>query len=433
MAVSKTFSDFLHKHPFPVIFFDLKSKAITYANPSATRFFKQSASRLKALPLSGILRFSGKLQMKTPVPSVAQTGEGERPRVLVHARTLSQGVKKTGVLLVEPVGPGETQRVSDVYMEALAEMNQPVILFSDALEIQFANRAVTDKIGYTAEELYGLPLIELFRFPDEMALKALVNTLRQENATPLDLQIKFTCKSGTPFETEVYLRRLGDGPYFLMVITDVTRKLEVERKFQDTLREKEVLVREVHHRVKNSLQLISSMLYLKIAAVDRAETRVFLEDVREKIRAIALTHERLLQTENKGTVDVGYYLGNLVGEIQKTWRGAVLSVDVDTFFDHSYLKPDQAIMCGLIVNELMVNAFRHAFQGRDAGQLTVIFREHKGAFLLSVADDGVSLPTDIQPGTSQTFGMQLIDVCTRQLGGRLEVIRQPGTHVQIHF
>lgn len=175
------------------------------------------------------------------------------------------------------------------------------------------------------------------------------------------------------------------------------------------------------------------MLYLKLSAVEQAETRRFLEDVREKIRAIALIHERLLQTERKDTVEVGHYLGKLVYEIQKTWSGAALSVNVGTFFDHSYLKPDQAIMCGLIVNELMANAFRHAFQGRDAGQLTVIFREHNGAFMLSVADDGISLPTDVQPGKSPTFGMQLIDVCTRQLGGRLEVVRQPGTHVQIHF
>lgn len=433
MAVAKTFSDFLHKHPWPVIFFDSKSKTITYANPSATRFFGCPVSRMKTLSLSDILTFSGRLQLKTAVPSIAETRNGERVRVFVHARTLSQGAKKMGVLIVEPRKSFETRRVSDVYKEALSEINQPVLLFSEAREIQFANRAATDKLGYTERELHGLSLNELFRFPDEMALRVLIKALCKDGAKPLDLQIRFICKNGTQFETEVHLKKLESGPYFLMTVTDVTRKLATERKFQEALREKEVLVREVHHRVKNNLQLISSMLYLKTAAVDQPETRGFLEDVREKIRAIALIHERLLQTESKDTVEVGHYLGNLVSEIQKTWSGAMLSVGVDTFFDHSYLKPDQAIMCGLIVNELMANAFRHAFQGRDAGQVTVIFREHNGAFMLSVADDGVSLPSGIQPGKSLTFGMQLIDVCTRQLGGRLEVIRQPGTHVQIHF
>lgn len=239
MAVSKTFSDFLHKHPLPVIFFDLKSKAITYANPSAAVFFGHSAARLTNLFLSNILGFTGKLPAKTPVHSVAHIRKGERPRVLVYFRTLGHGAGKKGILIIEPVASVETGQGAEIFSEALAEINQPVILFSAALAIHFANRAAVNKLGYTEMELHGRQLNELFRFPDEMALRVLVDSLCRTNATPLDLQIKFVRKDGTQFETEVHLKRLKTGSYFLMTTTGVTGKLTVEKKFQNALREKE--------------------------------------------------------------------------------------------------------------------------------------------------------------------------------------------------
>jgi two-component sensor histidine kinase len=221
---------------------------------------------------------------------------------------------------------------------------------------------------------------------------------------------------------------------FFLIASDNTDKRITEKKLLHTIHEKETLIKEIHHRVKNNLQLISSIIYLKIASLGESDIRNFLEDTRQKIRSIALIHERLLQTGDLDKVEISDYLGKLIHDLETSYFRQDLALEVKTSIAEKLVSLDTAIICGLIVNELITNAIKHAFKGRSAGLIEIGLTEEKNKkFLLTIADDGVSLPGHISPGQTGTFGMQLIDVFVKQLGGSFNIIRENGTTFQIHF
>jgi two-component sensor histidine kinase len=142
----------------------------------------------------------------------------------------------------------------------------------------------------------------------------------------------------------------------------------------------------------------------------------------------------LLQTENLDKVELSDYLGKLVHDLKVTYYKPDLSLEMTTDIQEKMIGLDTAIICGLIVNELVTNAIKHAFTGRAEGTIKIVFREPQaGRFSLTIRDNGVSLPAHINPGYTQSFGMQLVDVFVKQLGGTFEIIREKGTTFQIHF
>lgn len=435
MLLAKGLSEFLKGHPFPIVLFDPKSRSVLDVNAMGLGFLGYSSAAIKRLSLTDLVALNGRLRTKKPMQTTAITRDGMRIPVGVHYRPARRRNRDVGILIFSPAETPakDTPLMNRVFKDALEGISQGILVFTDTLRISFVNAAAARDVGYRAEAFRRLSLTELFKFPDELGLAALLNSLRRNETEFISLQLKITRKDGSSFDADVQIRMIDQGSHFLMMAEDITERLGAERKLLDTVREKEALIKEIHHRVKNNLQLISSILYLKLIHVEQDDIRSFLEGTREKIRSIALIHERLLQSENINKVEISDYLGKLVQDLQTTWLTTEFSLKVHTFFDHSLIQLDNAIMCGLIVNEVMTNALKHAFRGRKEGNITVIFREHKGSYLLSVADDGISLPDHIAPGAGVSFGMQLIDVFVRQLSGRLEILREKGTNFQIHF
>jgi PAS domain S-box-containing protein len=309
-----------------------------------------------------------------------------------------------------------------------------IFLFHDqTLAFEFANTAASLNLGYLISEIKNLKFTDLFSFPDEMAIHALLNSVRSGKSDRLTLQLKFLRRNGSYYDTDVTVQLLEGNKTWLVVATDITKKLSTEKKLLETIYEKETLIKEIHHRVKNNLQLISSIIYLKLASVSHPDIRSFLEDTRQKIRSIALIHERLLQTENLDQVEISDYLGKLIHDLEVTYYREGLSLQIQPDIQTMNIGLDTAIICGLIVNELVTNAIKHAFQGRSSGKISIGFQNHNGKYLLFIEDDGVSLPDHISPGQSSSFGMQLIDVFAKQLNGSLEIERKNGTKFLIRF
>lgn len=312
--------------------------------------------------------------------------------------------------------------------------NEIYLVHDATLAFEYANLAALKNLGYTEAELKAMRLTDLFNFPDEMALGALLNSLRRAETDHLQLQLKFTRRNGSHYDADVVIQVLEKDKLLLLMVTDITDKLVTEKKLLDTIREKETLIKEIHHRVKNNLQLISSILYLKLVSLSQSDIRNFLEDTRQKIRSIALIHERLLQTEKLDKVEISDYLGKLIHDLQVTYHRQDLALDIRTNISQQVIGLDTAIICGLIVNELVTNAIKHAFTGRSNGLIIIEFQQSgENRFILSVQDDGVSLPAHIVPGSEGSFGMQLIDVFVKQLGGSFEIFREKGTKFQISF
>lgn len=224
------------------------------------------------------------------------------------------------------------------------------------------------------------------------------------------------------------------------ICRDVTRQKEFEQSLFESenqlrlnVKEKEILIKEIHHRVKNNLQLISSIIYLKTISLDHSDFKTFLENTREKIKSIALIHERLLQSETLNQVEISDYLGKLLIDIHSTHQGQDVDITITSEIEPNMVALDTAIYCGLIVNELVTNALKHAFKGRRNGTITVRYKQESRRHSLQIADNGISMPDNIIPGETDSFGLQMLNVFIKQINGCLTITRKEGTTFLVEF
>lgn len=208
-----------------------------------------------------------------------------------------------------------------------------------------------------------------------------------------------------------------------------------DQKIRDSLEEKEVMLKEIHHRVKNNLAVISALLTLQSDYVqDEAAKELFMESV-ARIKTMALIHEKLYQTEMFARVEMGDYMRQLVKTIQETYESQPRNITVHVECDNAVLDITQAIPCGLIINELLSNVYKHAFKDRNAGNVYLILNkdEESGECELQVMDDGVGLPKEVIDGKSSSLGYNIIRGLARQLSADLRMTGSEGTHVLLRF
>jgi two-component sensor histidine kinase len=197
--------------------------------------------------------------------------------------------------------------------------------------------------------------------------------------------------------------------------------------------EKDILLKEVHHRVKNNLQLMTSLLSLQEKMLeDGTPQKDLFHDSHNRIRAMAIVHERLYRSQDFTAVDLGDYLQTLIRELAASSapQGIEMAVDTPTLA----IGIDDAIPVGLIVNELLTNAFKHAFPGGRTGKIAVTLRRKEdGNIELGIRDDGVGLPSQAQLSRGPSMGMMLVRSLTEQIGGNIDIASQRGTSIVITF
>jgi PAS domain S-box-containing protein len=217
-------------------------------------------------------------------------------------------------------------------------------------------------------------------------------------------------------------------------MVDITSRIEAEEALKESLREKETLLREVHHRVKNNLQIIASLLHFQAKKMKDPEELAAFFEARDRLRSMILVHEKLYQSHGLTRVDFGNYLQSLAGELQRS-HGArsARRVQMRVAADEITLPIESALPCGMIVCELLTNIFKYAFPGNRTGTAQIRLTTADGQVRLIVSDDGVGLPPGFDPQQSTSFGWQLIQNLTAQLGGTLHVASLNGTTVSIGF
>jgi len=214
---------------------------------------------------------------------------------------------------------------------------------------------------------------------------------------------------------------------------DITDKKTIENQMRESIREKEVLLQEVHHRVKNNLQVISSILNLQSSYVKDEKSLSILRESQNRIKSMSFIHESLYQTRDFSKIEFTGYIRSLVTNLIHTYHIRNSEIELKTDFEKNFLELDQAIPCGLIVNELVSNSIKYAFQGRKKGEIFISFRKEKGQFLLRMADDGVGLPSHIDYTNTETLGLQLVNTLVDQLDARISVDNEGGTDYLITF
>jgi PAS domain S-box-containing protein len=285
------------------------------------------------------------------------------------------------------------------------------------------------------DQIAGQKMLNLVDEPFRKQFAELTRSVIQGNAG--SMQFSITGLKGTKSWLETHAVPLKDqrsNQNFLLGITqDITDRKKSEEALLASNSEKDLLIKEIHHRVKNNLQLISSIIYLKMKSIEVSGFKDFLEDTRQKIRSIALIHERLLQTGSVNQVSTTDYFGKLILDLQMTNQRNDLDIVIGHEIDSGNMNLDVAIYCGLIINELVTNSIKHAFADRSKGRIKVELHRNENSFQLIVSDNGNSIPNDIVIGKSGSFGMQLLEIFVKQLKGEMELSRAEGTCFIIKF
>jgi len=223
-------------------------------------------------------------------------------------------------------------------------------------------------------------------------------------------------------------------PSFCIVVADLTVRKQAEQA-QISLTEKEVLLKEIHHRVKNNLQIICSLVSLQADTLTDDHCRTQLAEVRDRIRAMAFVHEALYQTDNLAKLDFADYANRLVHYLSEIHRGTIGAVELKLAIPSVLLPVDQAVNCGLILNELATNALKYAFPDNRPGTVTVAMEHNSatGTICLRVQDDGIGLPAGLDWQQTKSLGLRLVHMLGGQLHGTVEVGPGPGTEFRISF
>jgi PAS domain S-box-containing protein len=233
------------------------------------------------------------------------------------------------------------------------------------------------------------------------------------------------------FLNPVYLH--GQLEELSCLVYDNTDRKEIDRKIRDSLKEKEVLLQEVHHRVKNNLQVISSILNLQTSYVDDPHTLEILRESQQRIKSMSFIHETIYRTADFSRLEFMDYIKTIASNLIQSYRSAATAIEFVPNMQSVGLNLDQAIPCGLIINELVSNALKYAFKGRKKGRLEILLMEENQDVMLAVKDDGIGLPKDFAFEKNNSLGIQLVYALLEQLDATMKVDQSNGTEFFIRF
>ena len=329
-------------------------------------------------------------------------------------------------------------RDSEVQYRRLFEAAKDGILILDAETgiILDVNPFMVEMLGYSPEQLLGKRLWELGLFKDVAANQDSFASLQQQEYIryeDLPLETADGRRWDVEFVSNVY--QVDHRKIVQCNIRDITDRKRAQESLRELLREKESLLKEVHHRVKNNLQVISSLVRLQSAQVENPVAQAALRDMQNRIGSMALLHETLYQSGNFARIDLGVYLQSLCSQLFHSLVADPDSIQLRLDVASVSLDASQAVPCGLLVNELVSNCLKHAFPGGRTGEVRVELQSVDGgpAVRLRVADNGVGLPADFDLRQLKSLGLQLVSDLVGQLQGRLEIGRGPGAVFEVVF
>jgi len=327
-------------------------------------------------------------------------------------------------------------RESEEKFRVLAETAPAAIVVYQDENFVYVNPAAVHLFGYGEAELLGMKFWE-WAHPDNRTMVKDLGMARQRGEpVPTQYEHRFVSKSGEAGWVMVAAGSITyrGNPAGIATFIDITENKRAEERMQTALAEKVVLLKEIHHRVKNNLQIISSLLELQSDYIEGDDSKRFIRESQDRIRSMALVHEQLYKSEDLSVIDFACYVDELVLSL---YRSSVVDQDkirTDVEVLNIELGIDEAIPCGLIINELVSNSLKHAFPGNRRGSITIRGTlDEEGYICLLVADTGIGLPPGFNLATSESLGLQIVSLLTKQLHGSLDIRGDEGMAVCIRF
>ena len=328
------------------------------------------------------------------------------------------------------------------YSEVVDNMTSGVAIYRTENEgedfiFQSLNKAAERIERVKRKDVIGKSVLEVFPGITEFGLFDVFQRVYR-TGKPISHPITFYRDESIIGWVENYVFKLPNGE-IVNVYEDITDRKRDEKKIKDSLREKEVLLKEIHHRVKNNMQIICSLLNLQADQIVDEKARTVYRNSQDRIRSMALIHEKLYQSRDLARIDFKGYVDDLVSYLTSVYGIDSSKITLKPRVSDIYLGIDTAIPLALIINELVSNSIKHAFKDRDSGEIWIEFLSEqnddskKRHYVLEVGDNGVGLPKNLDIRDIKTFGLDLVLSLTEQVDGKLSLDLGRGTTFQIRF
>jgi two-component sensor histidine kinase len=297
--------------------------------------------------------------------------------------------------------------------------------------------------------------VELYEAESKQALIAIQgHQLQRQQFTPVELEeiantinqtgswsqeIEYVTLKGKAFWGHLTAKQFAvEGRLINMVwITDITARKTAEVQIRASLQEKDLLLKEVHHRVKNNLHIISNLLDLQSDQITEERLLNVFNDSQNRIQAMALVHEQLYQAQDFGKVEFGDYIYRLINNLMFSYGDRMRSIHPVVEAEPTLINIETAIPCGLLINELVTNSFKHAFPEGESGEIHIqLHRDQRQKLHLRIWDDGIGLPPELEWQSSTSLGLKLVKILAKQLKAVISFDKSElgvGTSVRITF
>ncbi|MBN2411762.1 PAS domain S-box protein [candidate division KSB1 bacterium] len=298
------------------------------------------------------------------------------------------------------------------------------------------NKATETLTGYSRAELMKKQVMELVHPDDREKSSEFFEKLYNEGSYQ-DYESRIITRNGDLKYIHVNANLIYDKNDQIVgsrdIIRDITSRKQAENKVLKSLREKELLLKEIHHRVKNNLQIIISLLNLQASRIQDEQTLKAYQESKNRIYAMALVHEKLYQTADFSEIHFKGYIESMIRELYIVYKTSSL-VSIDLQIDDISISIDKAIPCGLIINEILTNSLKHAFPNGRKGNIVISFTRLRNQWYeLNIKDNGIGIPKNINIRETNSLGLQLIRILTQQIDGSVTIERDKGTAFNITF
>jgi len=322
---------------------------------------------------------------------------------------------------------------------SLFDNSSDAIIICDVDEkVNSWNRSAERMFGWRAEEVKGKDISKLI-IPSEKYAKwenIVEDVISGKELTGIETVCRR--KNGTSVDVSVTISLLSDADQKIIgmagIIRDITERRHAEEQIRASLAEKEVLLKEIHHRVKNNMQVISSLLRLQSSYIKNKKYLDIFKESQNRIESMSLIHEKLYQSKDMARIDFNGYVRELINGLFQTYgvnsNNLALNIDIESIS----LGIDSAIPCGLIINELVTNSLKHAFPEGRKGEINVALHRDENRIELLISDNGVGIPKEIDFRKTESLGLYLVKILAEnQLQGEINLNRNRGTEFQIKF